>query len=342
MARTKSEKAEKLSVDDVLKNLNKRFSRTLAVDFEQRVNSSDNVIPTGVISIDYELLGIGGVEYGKLYQVKGWAGTSKSTLCGTLSASNARKGKKTLYIDSEHAVDIKYFKQLGVNFNDGSFILIQPDNAEEGFSAALDLIDTGEIGLVIVDSDTMLLPKSLMDAEPGTNNIGKKANFNSGNYPKLKVAINRNNTCCICICQYRTNPGQMFGDNRTVPGGHALEFVADVIMETSKRTAKDGDDVYGLETTIKTMKNKMYIPFKSIQIETVFGKGFDYMKDLLVLGKDYGVWKLRASQITYNDVKYTESDFIALLEDNKDFQEEVKSNIINKIKTGASKDESED
>ena len=326
----KKEKEEQLNLEDTLLALNKVYGKNTIVNFEQEASVYD-VIPTGNISIDYKALGIGGFAKKKVYMVKGWSGSNKSTLCGHLSANCQLQGGKVLYIDSESAVDISYFNELGVKFGK-NFLLCQPANGEEGIKVALDLVKTGEISLVIIDSDSMLVPKSITDAEPGTQNIGKKAKFNSDNYPRLKRAIVDNNVCLVAICQYRVDPGKMFGDNRTVPGGFAIEYIADIILDLTRRFNKEGDETLGTNTTLRTTKNKTYIPYREVIFDTIFGIGFDNIADIINLAKEYDIWKVRAGIVTYGEDKYPEDIFKDMLTDNKEFLEDIKTRIIHNIK----------
>lgn len=330
----KASKEEKLNLEETLTSLNKVYGKNTIVNFEDE-SSDYEVIPTGNISIDYKALGIGGFAKKKAYMLKGWNGSNKSTLCAHLAANAQKQGEKVLYIDSESAVDINYFSEIGVKFGK-NFMLCQPSNGEEGMSVALQLVKTGEIGLVIIDSDSMLVPKSIMDAEPGAQNIGKKAKFNSDNYPRLKQAIREHNTCLVAIFQYRVDPGKMFGDNRVVPGGFAYEYIADVIIELTKRLRKEGDDTFGTNTTFKTTKNKTYVPYKEIIFDTIFGKGFDNLQDILELGKEYGIWKLRAGIVTYDETKYPEEQFKEMIVSNTEFYAELKEKIIENIKNNKS------
>lgn len=322
---------EKLNLDESVALMNKEYGKGTIVNFETD-HSEYEVIPTGNISIDYKALGIGGFAKKRAYMIKGWNGSNKSTLCAHLSANCQKLGGKVLYIDSESAVDVSYFSEIGVNFGK-NFLLCQPSNGEEGLNVAIKLIKTGEIALCIIDSDSMLLPKSIMDADAGTQNIGKKAKMNSDNYPKLKLAIQQNNTCLAVICQYRVDPGKMFGDNRVVPGGYAIEYIADTIIDLTKTLRKEGDETMGTITVFKTAKNKTFIPFKKVEFSTIFGLGFDNMQDILELGKELEIWKLRAKVVTYEDKKIDEQEFKQMILDNPEFHEELKNKIINSIKT---------
>lgn len=235
-----------------------------------------------------------------------------------------------LYIDGEHAVDPNYFTSLGVDIS--KMLIAQPSHGEEGFQIALDMIETGEVDLVIIDSDSSLIPKKVLDGDIGDSSIGRKAKLNSDSYPKLKGALSRNNTCVIVVSQYREKIGMMFGDPRTTQGGHALKFYSDVRIEVSKTLAKEGTEAYGNITKIKTIKNKMAPPFKAVEFEIVFGKGIDQFNEIMTLGSKYDVLRKYGKTITYLDVKYSADEFEKLLGDNDEFFEQIVKDVIDFIK----------
>jgi recombination protein RecA len=252
MAKKKEEKKE--SFADVLARVNKTYGAGAIMKLNDKCKDDYDIISTGSIGIDYEVLGVGGIVLGKLYELIGWEGTGKSTLCGHITANCQKAGGKVVYIDGEHAVDKNYFKALGVNIDE--MLLSQPTNGEEGFNIAMEMIKTGEVSLVIIDSDSSLMPKKVVDGEVGDSAIGRKAYLNSNAYPKLKTKLVETNTAMIVISQYREKIGVMFGDPRTTQGGHALKFYSDCRMEIAKSLDKDGTDVIGHTTRVKTIENK--------------------------------------------------------------------------------------
>lgn len=328
MAKEKEEK--QLNLQETLKVLEKTYGKGSIIDFSDGSAQKYDVIPTGSIKIDQQALGVGGFVKGKMYLIKGWEGSNKSTLCGHLTANCQKAGGKVVYIDSENAVDVNYFNNLNVSL-DENFMLIQPENFEQGMEMALRLMETGEISLLIIDSDSGLIPKSMMEAEVGTQTIGKKAKANSETYPKIKSACNKYNVCVVAIAQFRVNPGQMFGDNRVIPGGFSLAYYADCIIELTKKLRKEGDETSGTITTFKTTKNKTFLPYKEVTFTTLFGIGIDKLDEILELGKEFELWKLRAGIVTYNETKYNEDDFKQMLVDNEDFYNEVKQTLLDKI-----------
>lgn len=328
----KDEKEEKqLNLEETIKALEKSYGKGSIINFTDNQVREYDVIPTGSIKIDYQCLGIGGFARSKMYLIKGWNGSNKSTLCAHLTANCQKQGGKVLYIDSENAVDVTYFENLNVDMN--NFILVQPENFEMGMEIALQIMNTGEISLLIIDSDSGLVPKSMMEAEVGTQTIGKKAKANSETYPKIKLATKKHNILTVVSAQYRVNPGQMFGDNRVIPGGFSLEYWADCIIELTKRLRKEGDETSGTETTFKTTKNKTFIPYRSVIFTTLFGVGIDKLDEILELGKEFDLWKLRAGIVTYNDIKYKEDEFKEMLIDNPEFYTEIKDKILKLINT---------
>lgn len=332
MAKKEEKEEKQLNLQETIKSLTKTYGEGSIVNFTDNQTRVYDVIPTGSIKIDYQALGVGGFCRSKMYMIKGWEGSNKTTLCGHLTANCQKQGGKVVYLDGEHAVDVTYL-EAGLGVDMSNFILIQPDNFEMGMEIALKLMETGEVSLLIIDSDSSLLPKGMMEAEVGTQTIGKKAKANSETYPKIKLATSKYNVCTVVTCQYRVNPGQMFGDNRVIPGGHSLAYWSDVIVELTKRLRKEGDETSGTETTLKTTKNKTFTPYREIVFTTLFGVGIDKLDEILQLGKEFDIWKLRAGIVTYNDTKYKEDDFKEMLLDNEEFYKEVKEKIIELIKT---------
>jgi recombination protein RecA len=211
-------------------------------------------------------------------------------------------------------------------------LIAQPSCGEEGFNIAMEMINTGEIDLVIIDSDSSLIPKKVLDGEVGDSAIGKKAVLNSNAYPKLKTALSINNVCVIVISQYREKIGVMFGNPTTTQGGHALKFYSDARIEVSKSGAKDGDVQYGNITKLKATKNKMCPPYRKCEFEIVYGQGIDKVKEIMELGNEFDVLKKWGKTITFRETKYELDEFTAMLNDNEEFYNEIKDTIVLKIK----------
>jgi recombination protein RecA len=195
MAKKKAE--EKGGIQEALDKLNKQYGVGTILALDSKSGGNYDVISTGSIGFDHITLGVGGFVKGKMYELMGWEGTGKSTICGHVTAECQKKGGTVLYIDGEHAVDKKYFQALGVDTT--KMLIAQPSCGEEGFNIAMEMIKTGDIDLVIIDSDSSLIPKKVLDGEVGDSSIGKKALLNSNAYPKLKSALSEHNVCVIVM-----------------------------------------------------------------------------------------------------------------------------------------------
>jgi recombination protein RecA len=328
--KTKEETSEKIDkLQEALDKLNKKYGTGTILTLESKSDGEYDVISSGSVGIDYITLGVGGFVKGKLYELVGWEGVGKSTICGHAAAECQKKGGKVLYIDGEHAVDKNYFQALGVDTKE--MLIAQPSHGEEGFQIAMDMIASGELDLVIVDSDSSLIPKAVLDGDVGDSSIGKKARLNSNAYPKLKTALSDHNVCVIVISQYREKIGVMFGDPRTTQGGHALKFYADCRIEISRTLAKEGDVSYGNITKLKAIKNKMSPPYRLSSVEVLFGKGIDKMGEIMQLASDFEILKKYGKTITWKDTKYDIEDFKRSLEDDDDFFSDLKGQIVDKI-----------
>lgn len=325
----KEEAVSKGKFQDALDRLNKTYGIGAVLTFDNKSTGVYDVISTGSIGFDYITLGIGGFAKGKLYELMGWEGTGKTSVCGHATAECQKKGGKVLYIDGEHALDKTYFQALGVDTT--QLLIAQPSCGEEGFNIAMEMINTGEIDLVIIDSDSSLIPKKVLDGDVGESAIGKKALLNSNAYPKLKTALERNKTCVIVVSQYREKIGMMFGNPTTTQGGHALKFYSDCRIEISRTLAKEGDDVYGAITKLKATKNKMSPPYRKSEFEIIYGKGIDKIGEILELMNTFQIGKKYGKFMTYNEIKYDLDNFKQLVLDNEEFYQELKIDIINKI-----------
>jgi len=327
MAKTK-ETASKFQ--EALDKLNKTYGVGTVLTLDGKGSGDYDVISTGSIGFDWVTLGVGGFVKGKMYELMGWEGTGKSTICGHAVAECQKRGGTVLYIDGEHAVDKNYFSSIGVDTN--KMLIAQPSCGEEGFNIAMEMIQTGDIDLVIIDSDSSLIPKKVLDGEVGDSAIGKKAILNSNAYPKLKGALSQHNVCVIVISQYREKIGVMFGNPTTTQGGHALKFYSDVRIEVNKSLAKEGDVTYGNITKVKATKNKMNPPYRQAQFDIIYGQGIDRLGEIMELANEHEIIKKWGKTITFNEIKYDLDQFKDMLMDNPTFFDTLKKEIVNKIK----------
>lgn len=219
MAKKKEEPEEKNKLQTAIDALNKTYGIGTVLTLDSKVNGEYNVISSGSIGFDWITLGVGGFVKGKMYELMGWESSGKSTVCAHTVANCQKQGGTVLYIDGEHAVDKLYFQAIGVDTQ--KLLIAQPNSGEEGFNIALSAISTGEVDLIIIDSDSSLLPQKVVDGEVGDSAIGKKALLNSNAYPKLKNGLVANNVCLIVISQYREKIGVMYG---CLHGNNLLHF----------------------------------------------------------------------------------------------------------------------
>lgn len=331
MAKEKKEQTEsKGKLQDTLDALNKKYGVGTVSILDSKTTGEYDIISTGSIGFDYITLGVGGFVKGKLYEVLGWDGSGKSTACGHAAAECQKKGGMVCYIDSEHALDKFYFQALGVDTT--KLLISQPSCGEEGFSIAIEMIKTGKIDLLIIDSDSSLIPKKVVDGEVGDSSIGLKARLNSSVYPKLKSALVDSNTCVIVVSQYREKIGIMYGDSKTTQGGHALKYYADCRIEISKTLSKEGDVVIGNLTKVKSIKNKMSSPYRISEFLIIYGLGIDRLDEMMNLLSTYEVGRKYGKTFTLDEVKYDLEEFKTLIIDNPEFYEELKQKLIDKIK----------
>jgi len=332
-------KEERESFEDTLKRLNKVYGQGAILGLNDKCIGDHEIISTGSIGFDYGVLGVGGIVKGKLYELIGWEGTGKSTVCGHLAAECQKQGGKVVYIDGEHAVDKNYFQALGVDID--NMLLSQPANGEEGFNIANEMIKTGEVDLLIIDSDSSLIPKKVVDGEVGASAIGLKARLNSSAYPKLKPLLASNKTAVVVISQYREKIGVMFGDPRTTQGGHALKFYSDCRIEISKSLSKDGKEVIGNETKIRTIKNKTWPPYHDCKFDIAFGIGIDRKKELMQLADEVELGRKYGKTYTFDGVKHQLEDFLVMLDDDLFFQE-LRNKVIDRLLNGIPVEQDDD
>lgn len=328
MAKKKEDKNE---IDDVINQLNTRYGKGTVMSLEEKVSVIKDAISSGSLSMDYVTLGVGGFVKGKLYELMGWEGTGKSSICGHAAASCQKMGGTVLYVDAENALDKSYFRKLGVDTS--KLLISQPYCGEEGFQVALDMIKSNSIDLVIIDSDSALIPKKVIDGEVGEVAIGRKAILNSNVYPKLKGALVRSKTCVIVVSQYREKIGVMFGNPTTTQGGHALKYYTDCRLEITKTVLEEEGVKKRILVKVNSSKNKIAAPYRRSSFQIVFGKGIDVQREIVELAIDHDIIKRSGSWYSYEDVKLGQGEKTVrtLMQDNIDLYEELKEKVINLI-----------
>ncbi len=290
-----------------------------------------SVIPSGSIALDYAL-GIGGYPRGRIIEIYGPESSGKTTLAIHAIAQAQKSGGIAAIIDAEHAFDRTYAKALGVNLE--TLLISQPDNGEQALEIADNLIRSGAIDIIVVDSVAALTPKAEIEGEMGENKVGLQARLMSQALRKLTANISKTNTCCIFINQLREKIGIMFGNPETTTGGNALKFYASVRLDVRKTTQlKDGDEALGNRTRVKIVKNKMAPPFKKAEFDIVYGEGISRLGEIIDLAVEMEIVRKSGSWFSYNDTKLAQGrDAVKqLLSDNEELCNEIEAKVREKL-----------
>ena len=315
-----------------LDKIEKDFGKGAIMKMGDAPEDEVSVIPSGSIALDHAL-GIGGYPRGRVIEIYGPESSGKTTLAIHAIAQAQKNGGIAAIIDAEHAFDRTYAKNLGVDID--TLLISQPDNGEQALEIADNLIRSGAIDIIVIDSVAALTPKAEIEGEMGDNKVGLQARLMSQALRKLTANISKTNTCCIFINQLREKIGVMFGNPETTTGGNALKFYASIRIDVRKVTQlKDGEDATGNRTRAKIVKNKMAPPFRKAEFDIVFGEGISKIGEIVDLGVEFEVIKKSGSWFSYNDSKLAQGrDAVKkLLADNPELAEEIDAKIREAIK----------
>ena len=322
-------KALQATIDKIEKDYGKGTIMKLG---DQPEWDESQVIPSGSVALDHAL-GIGGYPKGRIIEIYGPESSGKTTLAIHAIAEAQKKGGIAAMIDAEHAFDRTYAKALGVNLE--TLLISQPDNGEQALEIADNLIRSGAVDIVVIDSVAALTPKAEIEGEMGDNKVGLQARLMSQALRKLTANIAKTGTCCIFINQLREKIGIMFGNPETTTGGNALKFYASVRLDVRRTTQiKDGDEALGNRTRVKVVKNKMAPPFKKAEFDIVFGEGISHSGEILDLGVELGIVGKSGSWFSYNESKLAQGREATkqLLADNPELCEESEAKIREALK----------
>ncbi len=330
---TSKEKLKALQL--TIEKLEKSYGKGTIMKMGDQAIELIESISTGSISLD-NALGIGGLPKGRVIEIYGPESSGKTTLAIHAIANAQRNGGIAAFIDAEHAFDRLYAKKLGCDIE--NLLISQPDNGEQALEITENLIRSGAIDIIVIDSVAALTPKSEIEGEMGDSKMGLQARLMSQALRKLTASISRTGCCCIFINQLREKIGVMFGNPETTTGGNALKFYASIRLDIRRiGQIKDGDAIVGNRTKVKIVKNKVAPPFRIAEFDIMYGEGISKVGEIVDLGVEKNIIKKSGSWFSYNETKLGQGrDAVKqLLLDNPELSDELEAKIREAMKEAA-------
>lgn len=320
-------KALQLTMDKIEKS----YGKGAIMKMGDRAVEDVAAIPSGSIGLDIAL-GVGGYPKGRIVEIFGPESSGKTTLAIHAIAEAQKAGGIAAIIDAEHAFDPFYAKKLGVNIDE--LLISQPDNGEQALEIADNLIRSGAVDIVVIDSVAALTPKAEIEGEMGDSKMGLQARLMSQALRKLTANISKTRTCCIFINQLREKIGVMFGNPETTTGGNALKFYASVRLDIRRiGQIKEGEEVLGSNTRVKVVKNKVAPPFRKAEFDIMYGEGISKTGEIIDLGVTYNIIKKSGSWFSYGESKLGQGREAVrtILRDNPELAQELETRIIEAV-----------
>lgn len=318
----------KAALDMALKQIEKQFGKGSIMKLGENSNREISTTPTGSLALDVAL-GVGGYPRGRVIEIYGPESSGKTTVALHAIAEVQAAGGQAAFIDAEHALDPIYAQKLGVNIDE--LLLSQPDTGEQALEIAEALVRSGAIDIVVVDSVAALVPKAEIEGEMGDSHIGLQARLMSQALRKLSGVINKSNTLAVFINQIREKVGVMFGNPEVTPGGRALKFYSSVRLEVRRGEAiKQGTDIVGNKTRIRVVKNKVAPPFRTAEVDIMYGEGISREGEIIDIGAELEVLQKSGSWYSYEGERLGQGR-----ENSKQFLKEnpdIRAEIANKIR----------
>jgi recombination protein RecA len=328
---TEKLKALKLTID----KLEKSYGKGVVMKMDDNTVVATEVISTGSFGLDMAL-GVGGFPKGRVIEIYGPESSGKTTLAMSCIAEAQKKGGLCAFIDAEHAFDKFYAQKLGINT--AELLISQPDDGEQALEIADNLIRSGAIDVIVIDSVAALVPRAEIEGDMGDSKMGLQARLMSQALRKLTGTINKTGCICIFINQLREKIGVMFGNPETTTGGNALKFYASVRLDIRRiGQIKDGDEIAGNRTKVKVAKNKVAPPFRVVEFDIMYGKGISRVGEVLDLAVDNGIVQKSGSWFSYGGTKLGQGrDSVKeLLEDNVEMWKEMEQKLKDKLMSGS-------
>jgi len=324
------------SLEATIGKIEKDFGKGAIMRLGDKTGVGIESIPTGILSLDIAL-GIGGVPRGRIVEIYGPESSGKTTLAQHIIAEAQRKGGIAAFIDAEHALDPEYAKNLGVNIDE--LLLSQPDTGEQALEITEELVRSGAIDVIVIDSVAALVPKAEIDGEMGDSHMGLQARLMSQALRKLTGIVGKTRTTVIFINQLRQKIGIMFGNPETTTGGNALKYYASLRLDIRKiETLKKDGVEFGNRVKVKVVKNKVAPPFRISEFDIIYGEGVSKVGCIIDVAVDMNIVNKSGSWFSYNDNKLGQGRDKAIehLKENPDMLEEIENIVRNNIKGSSS------
>jgi len=330
-----SEQKEKLkALQQTIERLEKSYGKGIVMKMDDKHKVNVDVISTGSFGLDLAL-GVGGFPRGRIVEIYGPESSGKTTIALHTIAEAQKKGGICAFIDAEHAFDKFYAQKLGIDTS--NLLISQPDDGEQALEIADNLVRSGAIDVLVIDSVAALVPRAELEGDMGDSRVGLHARLMSQALRKLTGTINKTGCIAIFINQLREKIGVMFGNPETTTGGNALKFYASIRLDIRRNAQiKDGDEVIGNRTKVKVAKNKVAPPFRVVEFDIMYGRGISRVGEVLDIAVDANIVQKSGSWFSYDGTKLGQGrDTVkSLLEDNPELLADIEAKILNKTKAG--------